>query len=162
MVSAVNNDPGHPSMAVVFDTGNPTGGDFDLATPGPGPGNDQPLGRALILAENDIDADGDGLVDSPDDELMGGVLVIDFMMDVQFRSADVIDVDFGEVSFLEAYDADGLLLATFPLEQLGDNSVQTVVSDLFADVRRLELHLGGSGALANLVFCPEPPEDEIP
>src|SRR5262245_32027993 len=73
--------PAGANAALVFDSARPTGGDFDLGTPhasfgGPGVGaggasgpyqNDEPKRKLLIVAENLVDWNDDGLVDSPDD-----------------------------------------------------------------------------------------------
>jgi hypothetical protein len=152
-VSAVNNVAGHPDRAILFNTAAPTGDDTDLATPGYGPGNDVAQRLVLILAENDADADLDGLVDDPDDEEKGGVITLRYGYDVTVESATVLDVDTNETSFFELYDAADALVATVPLAALGDNSSQTVTPGV-SGVRRVELHLGGSGALAALETCP--------
>jgi len=74
---------GYPAA---FNSSQPTGGDWDLGTPnqdfgGPGIGggggfgqpgaNMASLGNLLIAAENTIDANNDGLLDSPDDNATG-------------------------------------------------------------------------------------------
>lgn len=154
-----NPRPSAEGAAILFDTAAPTGGDNDLATPGYHPTNDRPLGLALILAENTLDAGGDGLVDVPDDEAWGGVLSLEFEYRVVFRSVSVVDVDANESSYVELYrrhsDGDCALydlVATLPLAALGDNSVQTVVADV-PGVDRIDFVLGGSGAIADLSFC---------
>ena len=153
-VRALNAVPGLPDKALVFDTAAPTGDDDDLVTPGYGIGNVDAQDCVLIVAENDIDADGDGLVDVPDDAEQGGVLVVEFTADRWLKSVGVLDVDANEFSWIELYDAAGELTWMFPLEPLGDNSLQDVPIDVMG-VRRFELHLGGSGALTGFEFCPE-------
>ena len=153
VISAVNHAPGHPDRAILFDTSAPTGEDPDLATPGYGPGNDVAQRKVLILAEDDVDLDLDGLVDDPDDEMKGGVITFEIGYDALFVSATVLDVDAGETSFFEVYDASDALIAVVPLAALGDNSSQTVTPGLYG-ARRIELHLSGSGALAELRTCP--------
>jgi hypothetical protein len=81
-------------------------------------------------------------------------MAFDFEYDVVFDHATVLDVDAGEVSFVRVLDAGLAPLAEFPLADLGDNSVQTVGAPVFG-VRRIEIHLGGSGALAEIVACPD-------
>ena len=146
---------GYPDVAVVFDTGAPTGRELDLATPGYHRTNFLPLGRALVLADNAADRDQDGLIDDPGASDLGGSMTIDFAYDVIFSSATVIDVDAGERSFLAFYDADGWFLGRVLLDDLGDNSVQTVTPG-FGGVRRVVLDLGGSSALAGFEFCRDP------
>jgi len=143
--------------AVVFDSGNPTGGDTDLVSPGYGLNNDSPLGRVLVIAENVTDSGNDGVVDDPDDDAMGGRLVFNFDYDVRFVSGTVLDVDLSEAAAFEVFDGGGLLLGSYPLSSLGDNSVETVTAnDAIGGVRRIDLVMSGSGALAELRFCPDP------
>jgi hypothetical protein len=151
-VSALNNVPSHPDRAILFNSAAPTGGDPDLITPGYGVGNDTAQRTVLILAENDVDADFDGLVDVPDDEAEGGLIIFDYEFEVRFESATVLDIDDVNPSFFEAFDKDGASLGIVPLANLGDNSSQTVAVGLDG-VRRIELHLGGSGALAEMRVC---------
>jgi hypothetical protein len=71
-ISADNFAPGHPDLATIFNT-NATGTpDSDLQYAWDG-GNMKGLGngavrKILIIAENAIDANKDGLIDAPDDE----------------------------------------------------------------------------------------------
>ena len=157
-ISAVNNHVfpvAHPDKALVFDTSNPTGGDTDLATPGPGIGNTTALGKVLIIAENDVDVDGDGVVDDPDDEAFGGVLRFDFDAEVAFLGGTVLDIDTNEGAFFSLRDAADQVISVIPLVNLGDNSVQVVdLARPVAGVHAVELHMSGSGALARLRWCP--------
>src|SRR5262245_40770476 len=155
MIEGQNNNPAHPDKAILFDTANPTGGDTDLATPGYGPGNDIALGKVLILAENDGDADFDGLVDDPDDEAGGGMLQFRFDSAVDFVGAKILDVDGTEKDAFNLYDEFDNLILSVPIPFAGDNSVQTLVlSPAVTGVRRAELVLGGSGAITALTYCP--------
>ena len=52
-----NNRVDGPDECIVFDTAAVTGGDQDLAAPG--------QGKLVIIAENLVDSDGDGLVGRP-------------------------------------------------------------------------------------------------
>jgi hypothetical protein len=153
-IQTQNNTAGHPDQAIIFDTANPTGGDPDLRTPGPGIGNNTPRGKVLVIAENDNDFNNDGNVDVPDDEAFGGVMFFDFEEDVIFQSATVLDIDTNENSFFVLRNEFNASLSVIPLAPLGDNSSQTVES-FVEGVRRIELHLSGSGALAELLICPE-------
>lgn len=151
-ISAQNAVAGHPNRAILFNSTVPTGEDPDLITPGYGVGNDTAQRTVLILAEDDVDADFDGLVDDPDDEAGGGVITFDYDFEVLFESATVLDIDDVNASYFEAFDKDGLSLGIVPLANLGDNSSQTVTADIDG-VRKVELHLGGSGALAEMRVC---------
>ena len=156
-IDANNATSGHPDKAILFDSENPTGGDFDLQTPGFGVDNDTPLGKILIIAENDVDANMDGLVDDPDDEQHGGEMNFRFATDVRFIGATILDVDGTRADSFNLYDAADVLITTIPIQILGDNSVQILSSDPPIDgVRRAELVLGGSGAVTRLRFCPTP------
>ena len=157
-VSARNNNDEHPDKAILFDSENPTGDDFDLLTPNPAvPGNDTPLGFVMIIAENDVDgAPFDGYVDDPDDEASGGVMTFRFDSDVLFLSAHVLDVDGKEFDFWRFYDKDGFELQTIVIPDLPDGNVQ-VIQPFLAGVRTAELHLGGSGAVTRLQYCIETP-----
>lgn len=155
-ITGFNDVLGHPDKVILFDSENPTGGDSDLGTPGPGINNTTPLGFILIIAENDVDANMDGLVDDPDDEEGGGQMVFDFETDITFKGATVLDVDGTREDVFEFFDVNDMLLEAIQISALGDNSVQTLTNDPpIANVRRIVLTLGGSGAVTRLRWCPE-------
>jgi len=154
-VSAINNTGGHPDKAIVFDSAAPTGGDPDLATPGPGVGNDTAHGQLLIIAENDTDADMDGLVDVPDDEAKGGILRFDFDEPFGACSMTVVDVDDAGATEIRFYTD---LLSppdVLTVPNVGDNSVQKLT---FAKtgIVRIDLALAGSGGIAEMELVPCP------
>lgn len=153
-IEAHNNTAGHPDKAILFDSENPTGEDFDLLTPNPDvPGNDTPLGLVLILAEDDVDvAPADGFVDDPDDEAGGGVISFLFMQDVTFLSARVLDVDGAEEDYWRFYDREGFEITSILIPDLPDGNVQTIEA-FVPDVARADLELGGSGAVTRIRFC---------
>lgn len=153
-VSADNNNNNHPDRAILFDTANPTGGDNDLATPSAHPTNNVARDMVLIIAENEVGILPDGIVDNPDDESAGGILRLVFDSDRIFRSATILDIDAGETGSLLLFDVGGFLLATFDCTPLGNNSIEVLVGDV-AGVRRIELHMSGSGALVDLSTCPD-------
>ncbi|QDV05417.1 hypothetical protein Poly30_09140 [Planctomycetes bacterium Poly30] len=154
-ISANNNVAGHPNKVVLFDSENPTGGDFDLMTPGPGIGNTEALGLVLIIAENDVDANSDGLIDSPDDEAGGGQMLFEFTEDIIVFNAKVLDVDGLERDVFTFFDEFGAVVDILEINALGDNSVQTLspVAPIGA-VRSIQVNFVGSGALARLRWCP--------
>ena len=163
-ISAVNDGVAsgamHPDKAILFDSGNPTGDDFDLMTPNPGnPSNNEALGFVFIIAEDDWDANNDGLVDDPDDEAEGGEIRFDFAWPVTFESAKVLDCDALEVDWLRFYDKDDNEIGAFFIPDQPDGSVQTV-DVMLSGVRRAVLELGGSGAITRIRFCPDPVSDE--
>ena len=154
------DDPlNHPAM--IFDSADPTPGDKDLGTPnqdfgGPGSGsggglgqagaNQLALGKVLIVS-----ADGDPSV--PDDNDDGGTLIFQFDFPVYVDEVGFLDVDAGETGgTVEAFDAGGSSIAVAPIDDPGNNSVQTVL--LGAEgVRRLEVTLVDSGAVSGIVSC---------
>jgi len=152
---ADNARPGGPDKAIIFDSGNPTGGDFDLKTPGYGPDNNVFEGKILIIAENVVDLNQDGLVDDPDDEAQGGWIYFDFDMPVRVGELTVLDVDTYESSYVECRDENNLMVESAPLHNMGDNSRQ-VMHMQANTVRRLVVRFGGSGSVTNLRFCPTP------
>jgi len=120
-ISAINFGSG-PGLAIIFDSLNPTGGDYDLAGPAWAGGNlasaNTVLGKILIIAENDIDSNLDGLIDFPDDEgsRPAGSIFFDFENPMCSVGFDLIDVEgpseFGHNSgFVATFFMDGSELA---------------------------------------------------
>jgi hypothetical protein len=167
---SVVNDAGGPSSAIIFDSSNPTGGDFDLGTPnetcgGPGRGsggeagepgeNCTPYGNLLIIADDIVDvARPYGLVDDPDDEEEGGVLVLKFHEEVLPLRVLLVDIDDESA---EVHVESDTLSVFAEASELGDNSVQ--VLDLSRAARggaytTVELHFEGSAAVAQIEYLP--------
>lgn len=138
---------GPHDQAILFDTNAPTGGDTDLGA--------AEVGLVLVIAEDLEDADGDGIVDDPDDEIAGGILVVEFEDPVRWDGATVLDIDFDESATFFAFDSDGDLITAVPVPPMGDGSVQTVLPPPVEGVQRLELHLSSSGALGEILLCPD-------
>ncbi len=108
--------------AMIFDSSNPTGDDFDLATA------DQ--GNVLIISE-----DGDST--EPDDRAEGGTIRFQwsdsvFVDSVLVDSIGLLDIDEGGGTIV-AYDDDGDVLRTVAIPDFGDNSLGQVEIDT-ADV----------------------------
>ncbi|MCB9788804.1 MAG: hypothetical protein H6744_19165 [Deltaproteobacteria bacterium] len=157
-----------PAPPVAFDSAHPTGGDTDLGTPnkalgGPGVGtggkSTNAVARAMIaiVPENVTDKDGDGLVDSPDDNGTGGALVFEFASAVCLDAVGILDNDSSETITLKAYSADGDLLSTDQASALGDNSYEEIGVGT-CGVYRLVVTLTGSGSVTHLAFCPDTTE----
>ncbi|MCP4203253.1 MAG: hypothetical protein GY769_15120, partial [bacterium] len=163
-LTVTTSDPvNHPAM--IFDTFNPTGGDFDLGTPntdfgGPGIGsgggfgqpgqNSLPLGKILILSEDNDPTD-------PDDDAGPGTIIFTFDHPVPLTSVGILDIDNDEeMGTVTAYDAEvgGGVIATADMQTLGNNSYQDVPLEANG-VRRIEVHFPSSGAVSSIVFCPE-------
>lgn len=152
---------GGPHIGMIFDSDSISGGDVDLGTPnqafgGPGIGgggalngagpNPHALGNLLIVSE-------DGSSQDPDDEAGGGIMVMDFAQPSRVDSLVLLDVDDPhKPSKLVYIDSTGAP-ADLYMPNHGDNGLvrQAVGLD---DVTRLELHLGGSGALAEIQYEP--------
>jgi hypothetical protein len=175
-VSAVNyNQPF--DLAVAFDTEVPGTSDADLEFPWDG-GNLAPdtfLGNILIIAENDLDADGDGYLDDPDDEggQPAGQLIFVFDDLLTEFGLDLIDIEPAEGGYLEFFeDGDLLTTVTFaefttplsdfydPTVEFGDNTANRI-SPLSFTVEgngglvafdEVRVNLGGSGGVDNLYF----------
>ncbi len=103
---------GEADRALIFDTSLSNTADTDLEashflTGNVGLGEQDAFGNALIVAENLIDVDGDGLIDSPDDNGGGGWAHFDFTStEVMSLGFDILDIDAGEESdfFAWIYD----------------------------------------------------------
>jgi outer membrane protein assembly factor BamB len=163
-----NNRVGGPDQAILFDSGNPTGGDFDLGTPnqdfgGPGIGaggrqgqpgqNSVALGNLVIIAQNVIDANGNGLVDDPNDESAGGRIFFEFLAPQEVNSLRLVDAEGGEISgYIRTYDANSQLLSAIPVYPVGDNGVQEV-GIRERGVKWLEVELVGSGGVQGIFTC---------
>ena len=160
------NDGGGPNSLVLFDSQNPTGGDADLGSPnadfgGPGVGwggssgrpgeNNNNWGNLLIIAENVIDGDGDGLVDDPDDEACGGVIVFEFEQAVAVLRVVLVDIDYNETAEVRLYDEVGIV-ATLPAQALGNNSVQTLDGGAQLGIYRMEIEVSSSAAVGEVEY----------
>ena len=162
-ISAINDRSGHPDEAIIFDSNNPTGGDNDLGAPWPN-GNLEPdtnLGNILIIAEDIVDNNDDGLVDDPDDEAKGGTIFFQSTSSHCYLGFDLIDLESNESNsgYVEIMlDGGGILhlhFNSFPGTNYGNNSANRVViiaeqiGDTFKEVL---FHFNGSGAIDNVIF----------
>lgn len=129
--------PGHEFGAMLFDSNNPTGGDWDLRTPA----NSAPLGKVLIISQ-------DGNSNDPNDNADGGILRFEWANPVRLHQIGLLDIDENGV-VIRTYDAAGVQLGTYGVPNLGDNSLQTIS---FGDelVTRMDLELVHSGAVTGL------------
>lgn len=172
---AVTPEGDERNRAIVFDSSNPTGGDFDLGTPnetfgGPGIGrdgergrpfqNDRPLGKLLIIGQDLVDADGDGLVDDPNDiTTSGNTLAFDFSGTkngaVTVSTITIIDFEQqNERARVELFGAGGAIRAAFTLPAVGDNGVGTFLLGPTTGVERMVVILSGSGAIDEITVTP--------
>jgi hypothetical protein len=185
MIRAVNVGGG-PDLALAFDSLQTDTADPDLEGPSWRGGNLDPLtslGRLLIVAENSIDRDGDQRIDSPDDEgsRPAGSLFFEFEVPILSFGFDLIDVEgpeeFGPGSgfFAVFYDENGAPAAQVsygefidssspfhvPGTVFGNNSVNRITPITaealgLSQFYRVELNMGGSGAIDNIDFQPIP------
>jgi hypothetical protein len=165
-ITATNNGSG-PNSVLVFNSAAPTGGDPDLGAPnnlcgGPGIGaggapgmpgeNCAAQGNLLIVAANITDtAPADGLVDQPNDEPNGGVMVFNFLSPVAIESAGFLDLDSDEHANITFYYQNNLA-GTKYVGGLGDNSFQEVDLSLYGTIDRMEVEFASSGALTSLTY----------
>jgi hypothetical protein len=157
---------GSPNPAIIFDatcggsSATCTGGDDDLFFPG--------QGNVLIIAENLVDANGDGLIDDPDDaDTKGQYVRFDFsalgtvtveslvVMDAGDDANEFLLFDGQEVGgLIRLFDTSGTLIATVPIPRMGDNEQLTVAVGV-AGVASMKVILAGSGAIDDLVITTE-------
>ena len=175
------------NFAVAYNSSGTGGEDSDLEGPTWGNSNitgvnTMNFGNVLIIQENHSDGTGvqgcaGGQCLFPDDEgqRRAGSLIFDFDMSIDSFGFDLIDVEGAEASggFLASFfGSGGGLLGFIGFEQFepggafdqgavyGDNSVNRIDPidlSVFGDVKRVELGLGGSGAVDNIKYSvPEP------
>lgn len=121
--------------AMIFDTDNPTGGDYDL-------GFDD-RGNALIISEDNDSSD-------PDDEAHGGTLTFDFDTPSTVVSLNLLDIE-EEGGTIDLFNVDGDLISSVGIPASGNNSQEEVSIDV-DNVSSLQVNLVGSGAVDDLTF----------
>jgi hypothetical protein len=184
-IDAVNIGGG-PNLAIAFDSAKSNTMDPDLEAPFAG-GNlsgEANLGKMLIIAENSIDSNGDGLVDNPDDEGSNpaGSIFLDFDTPVTAFGFDIVDVEIPEESGRAGYSVQFFMgdneLASIDFESFvdpesplydptvsfGDNHAnridQIVAAELGVDAfDGIAINFDGSAAIDNLTYTnvPLPP-----
>jgi hypothetical protein len=143
-ISGVGNGDGVPDAVLVFDSNGSGSDDPDLEVD---------VGNIAILAKNLNDAKGDGLVDVPDENDLGGKQVYLFDEPVRIGSFLFIDKDHGTPDQAVAYDSGGDEILTAPIPLAGDGSVQRINMDA-GDVSRLVIAYQDSAALTGIEVCP--------
>ncbi len=163
-----------PDIGAAFDTTQTGTADPDLEDPWSG-GNlaaNTVLGNVLIIAENDTDANNDGILDNPDDEAgrPAGTITIDFAQDISEFGFDVVDIEGtveqssiefwlngvqvgGDIQFDE-FESGGLFDSGVIF---GDNHANRVFPITAASLGgtafdRVVFNVGGSGAFDNFVI----------
>jgi hypothetical protein len=163
-VSVVNNSG--PQSLIIFDSANPTGEDPDLGTPnqtcpggGPGVGiggqvgqpgeNCVPLGNLLIIAEDIVDGNLNGLVDDPDDDLNGGTITFTWNSPTSPTRIILMDID-NESAAVSV--SNNTLLVTVDATDLGDNSAQTIDLTGYPATDKMVVRFSSSGAVAEIEY----------
>ena len=167
--SGFNPSLGNTNASIIFDSANPTGTDFDLGTPnqdfgGPGIGeaggsgspfaNTEPKGKVLIIAENLLDANNDGLIDDPDDaDVVGSRIDVDFSGTGPVHAESVFFID-GEAldrppSTIDFFAPGGALITTIEIVPPGNNGVILTTLDV-DNVERMVFTLNGSTAIDDI------------
>lgn len=151
------NQVDHP--ALLFDTANPTGGDWDMLTPaispGPNPGDDGygntvAQHKVLIVQEHGPDSNG---AYTPDDNGTGGLLIFEFSCPMRVDNIDFLDIDNGGSEIILETPTGNQTLA---IPVTGNGSWQRY--DLgFENVVKLTVKIYASGAVSRICFCH--PED---
>ncbi|MEO1527082.1 MAG: SdrD B-like domain-containing protein [Planctomycetota bacterium] len=152
----------HPTAgnrAMIFDSSNPTGNDYDLGTPnqafggpgvgaGGGLGSDNPnevgLGNILIISE-----DGDS--SDPDDEAQGGVFKFTFDSPVRVDHLELLDIDSNESGGSVVTMTTPSGQHTFSIPSVGNNSFQRIDVGV-EDVLSMTVDFVSSGAITELKF----------
>ncbi len=172
-IGVVGRNPNFPGVnaAMIFDSDNPYSGDLDLGTPnedfgGPGVGvggdmgspheNNTSLGKFLIVSE-DLNPN------QPNDLRGMGEFDLDFSAigPVTVHSMTIVDVEGKEgAPIVNFYDGGNSLISSVALTTVGDNGVENVSFGAVSGVVKMEIHLGGSGAVDNI--CIELPQTPPP
>jgi len=135
-----NDGDGVFEEAMIFDAGNPTGGDTDLFQPA--------RGNVLIISEDRDPND-------PDDNAAGGTIVAQFDVPSTLESVAVLDTEtFG--GSIELFDAGGNLLASFTIPQIADGGIQEIDLGMTDNVSEMRVNFPSSGAIDCLKFEPSP------
>ena len=164
-ISAFNFSNGL-DLAVVFDTNNPTGGDTDLGGPfTAGPGNNLGSispGNVLIIQENDNCDDSSCTTPDEEGSRPAGQFVIEFDVAVRLDSIDFFDIELPEAgptddNLISLFDSSGSLidLLFHTPETGGDNQWMRSIFGV-EDVSRIEINMGGSGAIDNITYTQTP------
>ena len=177
----VIND-GHPSinLGIIFDSFGSSGHDSDLEGPPWSGGNasSDVFANLLIIAENDVDSNNDGLIDDPDDEAGGGSIIFRFDIPIFEFGFSLIDIEttesapnasvmffndstlVGMIDFSDLVDPGSAIFD--PTIEFGDNSANHVQPmSFFNGIGPLEFNearfvLEGSGAVDNIFFTVVP------
>lgn len=156
------------NAAVIFDTNNPTGGDWDLGGPFQSSvwGTSVPNNVLIIQENGPCTAE---FCSEPDDEgrRPAGTIFFDFVAPISLQYIDFFDVETPEagtpIRLFDEFDNE-LMPNMFSTpdasaEQVGHSNYWTRQFFDVDGVKRIEIHMGGSGAIDNLTgFAGEGPD----
>lgn len=183
---SVTRSSSGPAVATLYDTGRRGEPDPDLQTPfdrgnlsGSGPG-----GNVLIIPENNTDRDGNGRIDTPNDEgsRPSGQFNFDFLVPITQFGFDLVDVEGpaefnSNAGYVASFYVNGLLERRIGFGEFidptspfydasvryGDNSANRIQPITAQELGlpffdRVVLNFGGSGGTDNVFFTvvPEP------
>jgi len=144
-----------PASAMIFDTSNPSGGDFDLGTPnsdfgGPGIGSGGASGSPTengIALNNVLIISQDEDTTNPNDNANGGTMYFDFVEPKYVESIGLLDNDENSVT-IDLFKTDNTTEQIIVTEG-GENSYTEVIIDRKL-LTGMNVHFVGSGALTHL------------
>jgi hypothetical protein len=175
-ISGQSNRANRTGSIIIFNSAQPSGGDWDLGTPnqafgGPGIGsggtnpagiNNVPEGNIIIMAENVRDNNNDGFVDNPDDDAAGGTMTFEFDDPITLTQLTLVDLDDNANNLIRFYFSDNRPMYQLSCPQIGNNS-RKAIDLLEADntapdnVIRMEVTFSGSGAIGGIGYCLQNP-----
>uniref|UniRef100_A0A7S3JXD2 Uncharacterized protein n=1 Tax=Aureoumbra lagunensis TaxID=44058 RepID=A0A7S3JXD2_9STRA len=143
------SDTSSNNAAMIFDSANPTGGDFDLSSD---------LGKILIISEDFDSTD-------PDDNARGGIITMQFDQLIDLKEMILLDAEEPSPDLLLFYadesSSESIELPTSPGngESIQINLTQTNYS--MQDIQSIQLTFPRSAALASLIVCASSNENQI-
>jgi len=143
-ISGLANGAEFPDAIIVFDSDGSGSEDPDLEVD---------VGNIAILAKHLNGAEGDGLVDRPDENDLGGEQVYVFDQPVRIGSFLFIDKDHGTPDEATAYDSSGNEILTALIPVAGGGSVQRINIDA-GNVSSLVIAYRDSAGLTGIEVCP--------
>ncbi|MDC1286486.1 PEP-CTERM sorting domain-containing protein [Gammaproteobacteria bacterium] len=163
---SAQNIGGGPNLAVAFDSSLNNTRDGDLESPfnsnNPNLADNFNPGNILIIQENSVGC-LDGICDLPDDEgsRPGGVIEFRFTKVIELLSMDFFDIETAEngstlanrIRLFDTADAEILPNTFYTPDTGGDNLWdQILFNQGVTGVARIDVYMGGSGAIDNLVY----------
>ena len=171
-INGVNTDQNGSNVGVIFDTNNFTGGDSDLAAPFTSPNNANlgslSPGNVLIIHEHPGECDNDPRTtcgNDPDDEgsRPAGYFEFIFIDAVTLQSIDFFDIETAEDgstanNAIKLFGIGGLEIMpnTFFTPDTGGNNTWDQLVFNVDGVKKIRINMGGSGAIDNINYVPEP------